>query len=64
MKTVYLNMKYNNQVETVDEFTQGDGAPSNSKEFRKYVNDMIREYYLSGINVYKSNRACKEWREK
>jgi len=60
--TVYLNIKYNNSVETVDEFTQGENAPSDLREFRAYTNVMLREYHKVGMQVYKSKRCTKDWR--
>jgi benzoyl-CoA reductase/2-hydroxyglutaryl-CoA dehydratase subunit BcrC/BadD/HgdB len=60
--TVYLNMKTNNQTETVDQFTRGEDAPQDPRKFRKYVNEMVREYHMSGMPVYKSSRACKDWK--
>ena len=59
-KTVYFNIKYNNRTETVDKFTQGIDAPSNTKEFRAYIRKMLHEYHISGQNVYRSQRSCKE----
>ena len=62
MKTIYLNMRTVYGVETVDQFTQGEDAPQEPKEFRKYVNEMLRNYRESGMQVYKSQRATKEWK--
>ena len=64
MKTIYLNMRTVHGVETVDQFTQGEDAPQNWKEFRKYVNEMLRNYLESGMQVYKSQRCTQEWRNK
>ena len=64
MKTIYLNLKSQYGVETVDQFTQGENAPQNWKEFRKYVNEMVRNYLESGMQVYKSQRCTQEWRNK
>ena len=64
MKTIYLNLKSQYGIETVDQFTQGEDAPQNYKEFRKYVNEMVRNYRENGMNVYKSQRSTKDWREK
>ena len=64
MNTIYLNIRTSEGVETVDQFTKGEDAPQNAKEFRKYVNDMVKEYHISGQNVYKSSRSTKEWRQK
>lgn len=51
---VYINVKYNNTVETVDEFTT-----------RKEALKMVKEYNLSDrySNYYISNRSTKEWRK-
>jgi hypothetical protein len=59
MQTIYLNMKSTYGVETVDEFTRENGQ--SPKEFRKYVNQMVKEYRLAGMNVYKSSRCTKDW---
>jgi hypothetical protein len=64
MQTIYLNIKTSQGVETVDQFTRGEDAPQNPKEFRKYINQMISEYQLTGQNVYKSTRSTKEWKNK
>jgi hypothetical protein len=61
MKTIYLNMKTKQGVETVDEFTREEGQ--NPKDFRAYVNSMVKEYRISGMQVYKSSRSTKEWRK-
>lgn len=58
-KTVYLNMRTSYGVETVDSFTMGEDSPNNPTEFRKYVNDMLKEYHMIGQPVYKSQRAAK-----
>ncbi|MBS3739697.1 MAG: hypothetical protein KGY51_12005 [Psychroflexus sp.] len=55
-------MRTNQGVETVDQFTAGIDAPEKYKEFRRYVNSMVSEYNMSGMSVYKSSRATKEWR--
>ena len=64
MNKVYLNMKTGQGVETVDEFTQGQDAPINYREFRAYVRDMVREYHIAGMAVYRSTRCTNEWRKK
>ncbi len=63
-KTVYLNVKTSQGVETVDQFTRGEDAPENPKEFRAYLNAMCREYQSTGQNVYKSLRRTKDWLNK
>jgi hypothetical protein len=62
MNTVYLNMKTQQGIETVDEFSREEGQ--NPKDFRKYVSEMVSEYHLAGMNVYKSSRPNKEWKQK
>ena len=61
-KPIYLNMRTNYGVETVDEFEREKGQ--DPREFRKYLNDMVKEYHLAGMNVYKSSRCTKEWKNK
>lgn len=61
MATIYLNVRSSTGVETVDEFTRGsDNAPEDRKEFRLYINQMVKEYHTAGINVYKSQRSTNE----
>lgn len=62
MATIYLNLKSNYGIETVDEFTREE--TQSPKEFRLYVNEMVREYHLAGQSVYKSSRSTKDWRDK
>lgn len=59
---IYLNMRTSHGVETVDAFTREIGQ--SLKDFRKYVNQMISEYRLAGMNVYRSNRCTKKWANK
>lgn len=61
--TIFLNMKTSQGVETVDQFTQGEDSPSNWREFKRYVSQMIREYRISGMSVYSSNRSTKQWKQ-
>ena len=63
MKTIYLNLKSQYGIETVDQFTQGEDAPQNYKEFRKYVNEMVRNYREGGMHVYKSQRATRDFKK-
>lgn len=60
-ETIYLNMRTSQGVETVDEFTQEPNQ--NWREFRKYVRQMVNEYKMAGMNVYRSSRCTKDWRE-
>lgn len=52
---LYINIKANGQVETVDEFST-----------KKEANEMVKEYNISdrANSYYISKRATKEWREK
>lgn len=59
---IYLNMRTNQGIETVDEFTRP--IEQSIKDFKKYINNIISEYRLAGMNVYRSNRCTKEWRNK
>lgn len=59
---VYLNYKTSQGTETVDEFQRE--LNQSPIEFRKYVRQMISEYSLAGMNVYKSSRCTKEWNNK
>lgn len=59
---IYLNMRTSHGVETIDEFTRE--VNQTPKDFKVYVNKMVTEYRLAGMNVYKSNRSTKEWRNK
>ena len=61
-KPIYLNMKTYQGVETVDEFTREENQTP--KEFRAYVRQMVQEYHLAGMMVYKSSRCTKEWASK
>lgn len=62
MKTIYLNIKTLQGVETVDEFTQEQNQTY--KEFRIYINLMVTEYKIAGMQVYKSSRCTNEWKNK
>jgi len=63
-KTIYLNIKTSQGIETVDQFTRGENSPNDSLEFRKYVRKMVAEYHLSGMPVYISGRSTKDWKNK
>lgn len=51
----YINIKNNNEVETVDEF-----------DTYKEAKEMLKEYQLSDSynNYYISQRSIKEWKNK
>lgn len=59
---IYLNLKTTHGVETVDELDPKDFE--NRKAFRLELNRLISEYYLCSMNVYKSTRCTKEWKER
>ena len=52
---LYINIKANGHVETVDEFST-----------KKEADEMVKEYNISdkANSYYISKRATKEWREK
>jgi hypothetical protein len=56
---IYLNYKTTQGTETVDEFQRK--LNQSPIEFRKYVSQMISEYSLAGMNVYRSSRCTKDW---
>lgn len=60
MNTTYLNMRTSQGVETVDEFTKE--TTQSPKEFRQYVNSMVKEYQIAGMNVYRSSRCTNDWK--
>ena len=50
---VYIQLKSEFQLETVDEF-----------ETRKEAREMLKEYQMAGGGYYYlSSRPCKDWRE-
>jgi hypothetical protein len=61
-KPIYLNMKTSFGVETVDEFQREENQTP--KDFRAYVSKMVQEYRLAGMDVYRSSRCTKDWRNK
>ena len=62
MNTIFLNMRTYQGVETVEEFTREENQTP--KEFRLYVNQMVKEYQIGGMNVYKSSRCTNDWKQK
>jgi hypothetical protein len=55
----YFNIKTSYGVETVDQLNQFDFL--SYKEYRQELRRLISEYRISGMNVYISQRACKDW---
>ena len=62
MKKVYLNTRDYEGVETIAELVKEEGQ--SPKDFRLYINQMVREYQTSGINVYRSSRCTNDWKQK
>lgn len=60
--TRYINMRTVYGVETVDELTREDFA--SRKEFVNELTRLIGEYRMAGMNVYRSTRCTKEWRNR
>jgi hypothetical protein len=58
-KAVFLNWQGPQGRETVDAFTPDKGQTP--REFRAYVRQMVAEYTLAGMAVYRSSRPCKGW---
>ena len=60
MKTIYLNMRSNYGVETVDELSRSDFETT--KQFYVELRRLISEYRLAGMPVYSSIRCTKDWK--
>ena len=58
---VYFNMKTPYGVETVDELDRKNFA--SFREFRAEARRLVSEYHLAGMNVYRSQRCTKEWKD-
>lgn len=58
----YFNIKTTLGVETVDELELNDFTTQ--KAFRLELKRLYKEYRLSGMNVYISNRCTKYWTKK
>ena len=55
----YLNFKSIYGTETVDQLDSRDF--SFFKEYRKELQRMVKEYRISGVDVYISQRSAKDW---
>lgn len=56
----YINTKFDNQTETLDELNQADY--STYKEFKQELKRLVHEYTISGNgSPWVSSRACKGW---
>jgi hypothetical protein len=58
MKT-YFNIKTSQRTETVDELIITDFVTH--KDYKNEVKRLINEYNICGMNVYISQKPCKEW---
>lgn len=58
----YFNIKTQYGVETIDQLSPIDF--SNWLEFNKEIKRLKNEYHLSGMDVYISQRPCKDWENK
>jgi hypothetical protein len=56
---IYLNLKTSKGIETIDQLERNDF--DSFKECKIELKNMIINYRLAGMNVYKSQRACKDW---
>jgi len=56
----YINFKSDNGLETVDELNSKDFK--SLKLFFKELRRLLFEYRLAGMNVYASQKACKNWK--
>jgi hypothetical protein len=59
MKT-FLNMKSSQGRETVDEFEKQEGQ--SVREYLAYAREMVKEYQIAGMDVYRSSRCCANWK--
>ena len=57
---VYLNMKTQYGIETVDELDRKDF--SSFREFAAEARRLVSEYQLAGMDVYRSQRCTKDWK--
>ena len=58
---VYLNMRTQYGVETVDELSRKDF--STNREYRAELKRLISEYRLAVMDVYVSQRCCRDWKQ-
>ncbi len=57
----YFNIRTNYGIETVDQLDRKDFPTV--REYMKEIRRVLREYHLSGMNVYRSSRSTKDWGE-
>ena len=58
--TRYLNMKNVYGVETVDQLESENFKTY--KEFKIELKRLVNEYFLCNMNVYISQKCCKDWK--
>jgi hypothetical protein len=58
----YLNCKTYKGVETIEQVELEKGQTL--KEFKEYVDFLINEYSIAGIEVYMSCKCSKDWSNK
>ena len=58
----YFNIKGVYGIETLDELDSSDF--STMKEFRQEVKRLHREYSMTPVKAYISNRCTKEWKNR
>ena len=56
---IYLNAKTSQGTETIDQIDRKDFETF--REYKKEIRNLIENYRLIGLNVYKSQRPCKNW---
>jgi hypothetical protein len=56
---IYLNMKTQQGTETIDQIDRKDFETF--KEYKTELKSMIENYHMCNMQVYKSQRACKDW---
>lgn len=56
---IYLNMKTQQGTETIDQIDRKDFATF--KEYKRELKSMIDNYHMCNMQVYKSQRKCKDW---
>tara|TARA_R110000803_G_scaffold10007_2_gene31068 strand:+ start:1603 stop:1779 length:177 start_codon:yes stop_codon:yes gene_type:complete len=55
----YFNLKTNQGTETVNQISRDEYGTF--KEYKAELRRLLYEYRLAGMNVYTSQKACKDW---
>ena len=58
----YFNLKIDNVVETIDELDSSDFKTL--KEFKIALKNLISEYRIAKMDVYRSQRCTKDWKNR